>query len=100
MATHAHHEGVTSGWDDMQLTLSRLLKCLLTAVAAMWPPCLVINALISSLVTRPEACTVPGSVLTAGEGVGSLLTADGACSSVLMVGCLPACTPLTCHFGV
>jgi len=57
------------------LTLRRPLKCLLTAVAPMLPPDLVIKAFTSSLVTKPEA-------LMAGEEVGSCLMV----ASFLMVG--------------
>jgi hypothetical protein len=58
------------------------LKCLLTAVAPMLPPDLVIKALISSLVTSPEALDAVGSDLMAGEGFGSFLIA----ASFLMAG--------------
>lgn len=60
---------------QVRLTLRRPLKCLLTAVAPMLPPDLVIKALTSSLVTNPEA-------LMAGEGVGSFLMV----ASCLMAG--------------
>lgn len=68
----------------MGLTLSRPLKCLLTAVALMLPPDLVIKALISSLVTSPEALGPVGSSLMAGEGVGSVLMGSAAVSSDLI----------------
>jgi len=78
------------------LTLRRPLKCLLTAVAFMLPPDLVIKALTSSLVTKPEA-------LMAGEGVGSFLMvgsclmAAAAVSSDLIGG---SCASKTLHLSV
>ena len=58
----------------------------------MLPPDLVIKALTSSLVTSPEVLAAVGSVLIAGEGVGSflmvgsVLMAAAAVPSDLMVG--------------
>ncbi len=65
------------------------MKCLLTAVAPMLPPDLVIKALTSSLVTNPEA-------LMASEGVGSFLMVAsclmaGAAASSDLIGGSCAC---------
>ncbi len=74
---------------QVRLTLRRPLKCLLTAVAPMLPPDLVIKALTSSLVTNPEA-------LMASEGVGSFLMVAsclmaGAAASSDLIGGSCAC---------
>ena len=68
------------------------MKCLLTAVAPMLPPDLMIRALTSSLVTNPEAlmagegvgsCLIVGSFLLAGAAASSDLI-EGSCASTML----------------